>query len=100
MNELVSTVNQVLDQRFPEYNRMLLNLLKMDTQMIVSIANKTNHKDEKVRDLITQLNTLIQLIEDNDDINKDQEMSYLSIRRYLKGILNNAVTENGGMETE
>lgn len=100
MNELVNTLNQVLHQRFPEYNRMLLNLLKMDTQMIVSIATKTNHKDEKVRDLITQLNTLIQLIEDNDDINKDQEMSYLSIQRYLKGILNNAVAKNGGMKTE
>ncbi|MGA9380066.1 MAG: hypothetical protein WBV73_14985 [Phormidium sp.] len=92
MNELISTLNQVLEQRFEEYNRILINLLKMDTQMIVSMANKTNPQDEQVKNLITQLNDLIKLIERNG-MAPNQEFLYLSIRHCLREIFKKASGE-------
>ena len=92
MNELVSTLNQVLEQRFEEYNRILINLLKMDTQMIVCMANKTNPQDEQVKNLITELNDLTALIERNG-MAPNQEFLYLSIRRSLREIFKKASGE-------
>lgn len=89
MNELATALNQVLHQRCAEYNRMLLNLLKMDIQMIVNMANTTIHQDENSQILITQLNDLMSQF-DRQKIGQNEEFLYLSFRHHLKAILKNA----------
>lgn len=88
MNELVTMLNQVVDHRFPEYNRTLLNLLKMDIQMIVSMASRRNPQDENVRELIMQLNELLNSIDNHDP--QKQEFIVITMRHHLKQILKKA----------
>lgn len=99
MNELVTTLNQLLDRRFEEYNRMFVNLLKIDTQMIISMAITTNPQDEQVKNLIGQLNNLIDVIESNGMAEK-HEVLYISIWHYLRALVNNAGREKGETETQ
>lgn len=98
MNELVTMLNQVLNQRFPEYNRTLIKLLKIDIQIIVSIASSRNSQDENVINVIKQLNDLLNSIDKFDP--ETQEFLVIAIRHHLREILNNARGSNRRTETE
>jgi len=97
MQVLTNALRQVINQKFEIYNGMVSDLIKTDILMIISLAETMSDPNQRVAKLIEQLTAFLIKME-TDAIAGNRMILFLSVRRYLRGIL--AQMEASQTETE